>query len=259
MVNWQEHRWRYGMAAILLGMPPNGGTSLNDGASFPGRVVVGDDVVCCSGGARRADMAGEQVREAVPAGLPRARGRFRSHKRTSICRLTSRGRCAGDYVAIARLRGGGTLVEAFEEQSSRRFATHRITVERLITVFEQRRLPDESPAQVLEAARGVAAAAVLSDELGCQAVPCLEAVLTAYRQMRLMQNLRSQACAVPKATVGLLSALPAVTVALGELLGARPLAFLLGSPRGVVCLVLGGCCYAAGLAWMRALLKGSGL
>lgn len=67
------------------------------------------------------------------------------------------------------------------------------------------------------------------------------------------------ACAVPKATVGLLSALPAVTVALGELLGARPLAFLLGSPRGVVCLVLGGCCYAAGLAWMRALLKGSGL
>lgn len=86
-----------------------------------------------------------------------------------------------------------------------------------------------------------------------------EAVLTAYRQMRLMQNLRSQACAVPKATVGLLSALPAVTVALGELLGARPLAFLLGSPRGVVCLTLGGCCYAAGLAWMRALLKGSGL
>lgn len=27
--------------------------------------------------------------------------------------------------AIARLRGGGTLVEAFEEQSSRRFATQR--------------------------------------------------------------------------------------------------------------------------------------
>lgn len=73
----------------------------------PGPVVVGDDVVCCSGGARRADMAGEQVREAVSAGLPRACGRFRSHKRTSICRLTSRGRCAGDYVrhrAIARWR-----------------------------------------------------------------------------------------------------------------------------------------------------------
>ena len=223
---------------------------------------MGDDVVCCSGGARRADMAGEQVREAVSAGLPRACGRFRSHKRTSITGADDPRFLMADNgitSAIARLRGGGTLVEAFEEQSSRRFATQRITVERLITVFEQRRLPDESPAQVLEAARGVTAAAVLSDELGCQAVPCLEAVLTAYRQMRLMQNLRSQACAVPKATVGLLSALPAVTVALGELLGARPLAFLLGSPRGVVCLVLGGCCYAAGLAWMRALLKGSGL
>ena len=187
------------------------------------------------------------------------------NKSGRLYRLAYRGRAVDSAAineptsAIARLRGGGTLVEAFEEQSSRRFATQRITVERLITVFEQRRLPDESPAQVLEAARGVTAAAVLSDELGCQAVPCLEAVLTAYRQMRLMQNLRSQACAVPKATVGLLSALPAVTVALGELLGARPLAFLLGSPRGVVCLVLGGCCYAAGLAWMRALLKGSGL
>ena len=259
MVNWQEHRWRYGMAAILLGMPPNGGTSLNDGASFPGRVVVGDDVVCCSGGARRADMAGEQVREAVSAGLPRACGRFRSINEPRYAGSPRVGVAQVITSAIARLRGGGTLVEAFEEQSSRRFATQRITVERLITVFEQRRLPDESPAQVLEAARGVTAAAVLSDELGCQAVPCLEAVLTAYRQMRLMQNLRSQACAVPKATVGLLSALPAVTVALGELLGARPLAFLLGSPRGVVCLVLGGCCYAAGLAWMRALLKGSGL
>lgn len=126
------------MAAILLGMPPNGGTSLNDGASFPGRVVVGDDVVCCSGGARRADMAGEQVREAVSAGLPRRavdsaainEPRYAGSPRVGVAQVITS--------AIARLRGGGTLVEAFEEQSSRRFATQRITVERLITVFEQR-------------------------------------------------------------------------------------------------------------------------
>lgn len=200
---------------------------------------MGDDVVCCSGGARRADMAGNKSGRLYRLAY---RGRAVDSAAINEPRYADSPRVGVAQVitsAIARLRGGGTLVEAFEEQSSRRFATHRITVERLITVFEQRRLPDESPAQVLEAARGVAAAAVLSDELGCQAVPCLEAVLTAYRQMRLMQNLRSQACAVPKATVGLLSALPAVTVALGELLGARPLAFLLGSPRGVVCLVLG--------------------
>lgn len=157
--------------------------------------------------------------------------------------------------AIARMKGGGTLLESFEEQYGRRFAVPRLTATRLTALFEARRLPDESPAQIRHAALGVAAAAMLSDELGCQAAPCLEAVLSAYRQLRLTQHLTAQAFAVPKATIGLLSALPAATVALGELMGAKSLAFLLGSSRGLACLALGGCCYVAGLAWVHALMK----
>ncbi|MCC2732351.1 hypothetical protein LK486_17800, partial [Fusicatenibacter saccharivorans] len=83
------------------------------------------------------------------------------------------------------------------------------------------RLPDESRAQSVRAAMGAAAAATVSEELGCRAVPCLEAVLDVYSHMRLMQNMRAQAFAVPQATVGLLSALPAIAVVLGELMGAH--------------------------------------
>lgn len=158
--------------------------------------------------------------------------------------------------AIARMKGGGTMLEAFEEQSGGRFAIRKLTTRQLEAVFADCRLSDESRAQSGHAAAGVAAAARLSDELGCRIVPCLEAVLDAYRQMRLMQQLTAQAFAVPKATVGLLSALPAATVLLGELMGSHPMGFLLTDGRGLICLMLGGCCYIAGLAWMRALMKG---
>jgi len=157
--------------------------------------------------------------------------------------------------AIARMAGGGTLVEAFEEQFGGRFAVRRLTPQRLTDLFERRRLPDESRAQSVRAAMGAAAAATVSEELGCRAVPCLEAVLDVYSHMRLMQNMRAQAFAVPQATVGLLSALPAIAVVLGELMGAHPLLFLFGSQRGLVCLVSGGCCYVVGLVWMRALMR----
>lgn len=158
---------------------------------------------------------------------------------------------------IARLKSGGTVVEAFEEQLNGRFAVRRLTVQRLTDLFARRCLTDESHAQVMRAAVGVAAAATVSEKLGCRAVPCLEAVLGVYRQMRLMQNLKAQAFAVPKATIGLLSSLPLVAVALGELMGARPLMFLFGSQQGLACLASGGCCYAVGLIWVRCLLRDS--
>ncbi|WP_279325006.1 hypothetical protein [Bifidobacterium scaligerum] len=156
---------------------------------------------------------------------------------------------------IARMNGGGSAMEAFIEQGLRPSAVHRISESRLRALFEARRLPEETESQCTQVAVGVAGAIALSERLGCRAVPCLQAVLEAWSQMRLLHDLRAQAMAVPKATVGLLTALPAITVALGELMGARPLSFLFGSRQGLLCLVLGSCCYALGLFWMRALLK----
>ena len=157
---------------------------------------------------------------------------------------------------IARMNSGGTLLEACEEQYGRRFATREIAIHRLAAAFERRRMPDETRMQAARAARGAYAAAKVSERLGCRASPCLEVVLAGYRQMRLLQNLQSQALAVPKATVGMLSALPMVTMLLGESMGARPMEFLLGSAQGLACLLAGCCCYVIGLFWVRALLRG---
>lgn len=156
---------------------------------------------------------------------------------------------------IARLNSGGTLLEACEDMHGSRFATARLTHIRLLVMFEKIRLPDETYHQAVRVSQGVHAAAQVSERLGCRASPCLEVVLAAYRQMRLLQHAQEQALAVPKATVGLLSALPAATVALGELMGAHPLNVLLGSTRGLVCLISGGCSYAVGLLWVQALIR----
>lgn len=155
------------------------------------------------------------------------------------------------------MRGGATLEQAFARQSSVVGHTYgRLSEPRIREIIAERAQPQERGAHVAQVAADVRAAARVSELLGCPAVRCLEAVGAAYRRSRLLDDLRSQAFAVPRATVRLLTALPVVTVMLGELLGARPLAFLFGSPQGLLCLALGLCWYAGGLAWMRAMLRG---
>lgn len=155
---------------------------------------------------------------------------------------------------IARVKSGGDAVEAFEEQGGIRFATPRVTVARAATVLRRRAKDDESEADVAAAARHLAAACRLSERTGCELSRCLEAVADDQRRVRRAAELRRQTFAMPKATIRLLSALPLVTVALGELLGARPVAFLFGSPQGLSCLGLGGLWYACGMMWTRRLL-----
>ncbi|KFI96989.1 hypothetical protein [Bifidobacterium stellenboschense] len=155
---------------------------------------------------------------------------------------------------IARVKGGGDAAEAFEEQGGVRFATPRVTAARAATVLRMRATTDESEADVATAARHLAAACRLSERTGCALSHCLEAVADDQRRARRAAELKRQTFAMPKATIRLLSALPAVTVALGELLGARPVAFLFGSPQGLLCLGLGGLWYMAGLAWTHRLL-----
>lgn len=131
----------------------------------------------------------------------------------------------------------------------------RITATRLRGILAGRALPKERGSQIESVATELAAAVRLSESSGCPAVRCLEVVADSYCRARLLDDLRAQAFAVPQATVKLLSALPLITVMLGELLGAKPLSFLFGSMQGATCLGLGMCCYAAGVAWMRAMLR----
>ena len=94
------------------------------------------------------------------------------------------------------------------------------------------------------------AACQLSMALGCETSRCLAAVLASLKRQRLLNDLRRNAFAMPQATVKLLMALPLLTVLLG-----RPLAFLCGDARGLLCLGFALGCYAIGLLWIRVLLR----
>ncbi|WP_201736541.1 pilus assembly protein [Bifidobacterium xylocopae] len=155
----------------------------------------------------------------------------------------------------AYMRNGGTLVGAFEEQAGRTFATRRVSYGRVRSMLEARRMPKETVSQVSSVAYALEVSCCLSERLGCQASRCLDAVGASYRRMDRLARARGAAFAMPKATVKLLSALPVLTLVLGSLLGAHPLAFLLKPGAGSICLLLGVACYLLGLLWMRALLK----
>ncbi|MCH9276604.1 pilus assembly protein [Bifidobacterium amazonense] len=202
---------------------------------------------------------GGETAERLPA-VRRGDARGSGHRRgveSSRTKSTSRiGIAAVIAAACATLRGGGSLVQAFAEQSDRGFAVNRLTEARLRELLAARALPKETSRQINRVAAEIAVAARISDRLGCPAASCLEAVGDTYRRSRKLEDLRAQVFAVPKATIRLLSGLPAVTILLGELMGSHPIAFLLGSPQGLMCLGLGLCCYAAGLVWTRTLLRG---
>lgn len=165
-------------------------------------------------------------------------------------RLGSQGLTGMLAQAIAHVRSGGTPAQAFGIDGT------RVTAARLSAVAQQWRSPEESRQMARNVAIGIAAACRLSEELGCATARCLQAVSEAYRRVRLAEARKQQAFAVPQATSGLLSVLPVGTVLLGELMGLRPLSFLFSDSRGFTCLALGGCCYAVGLLWNRALLRG---
>ena len=75
------------------------------------------------------------------------------------------------------------------------------------------------------------------------------------KRQRLLDDLRTNAFAMPKATVKLLMALPQLTVLLGEGMGAHSLAFLVSGVKGLACLGFALCCYTFGLIWIRALMR----
>ncbi|MCT4354620.1 type II secretion system F family protein [Streptomyces sp. Je 1-79] len=81
----------------------------------------------------------------------------------------------------------------------------------------------------------------------------LEAALRDHRDQR--ERLRAQ-LAGAWATVAVLAVLPAVGLALGTALGARPLHVLLHAPVGLACLAVGSALEVAGLWWAARIVRG---
>ncbi len=157
----------------------------------------------------------------------------------------------------ASVKSGATLVGAFEELGGMPFATAELTPFRIRLVVRGRSLPKERRGQVDLLSGELYAACRLSADLGCETSHCLDVVASSLKRRRLMDDLRANVFAMPQATVKLLLALPLVTLLLGEGIGARPFAFLFGNAKGLLCLGFAACCYALGLLWVRALMKGT--
>ena len=157
--------------------------------------------------------------------------------------------------ACAHLRAGGTLDAALLGRGSRLPGEPAMLQDAITTAVSQRRLPTESAQQVHTVSSEIALAHRLSTRSGCEESRCLQAVAGTHKQASMLEELRRNAFAMPRATVKLLTLLPFATIIVEELSGAHPLGFLFGSAQGLVCLLTGGFMYVAGLAWIALLMR----
>jgi tight adherence protein B len=101
----------------------------------------------------------------------------------------------------------------------------------------------------------VAAAWSLAERHGVPLADVLVGVHDDIRwRVRFGAGVRAQ-LAGPRATAGVLTALPGLGVALGQLLGADPIGVLRGGPLGQTLLVVGLGLIAAGRAWTEQILR----
>jgi tight adherence protein B len=101
---------------------------------------------------------------------------------------------------------------------------------------------------------GLAACWRAAEQSGARLAGGLEQVAaTARAEEALARDLRTE-LAAPIATAKVLLLLPVAGLILGELLGARPVAWLLGSPAGLLCALLGLLLIAAGRVWSMRII-----
>lgn len=104
------------------------------------------------------------------------------------------------------------------------------------------------------AAGSVAAAWALAQDVGAPLADLLERLGTSMRQDADIDARIQVALAGPQATVRLLGVLPLVGVALGQLVGARPLHVLLGTSAGRLSGLTGLCLAALAHLWTMRLV-----
>lgn len=112
----------------------------------------------------------------------------------------------------------------------------------------------EADARLLPLLRQVAACWRLGGTAGASLGPSIARLATAARQGEELQAVLAAELASPRATMRMLSLLPLIGIALGVLLGADPLGWLLRTPAGWACLVAGLALNAVGAWWSHRLV-----
>ena len=113
---------------------------------------------------------------------------------------------------------------------------------------------DRVPAQERPAWRALAAAWRVATDAGAPLAPSLRAFASSLRALADAQREITVALSGPVATARLVTALPAVGIVFGMLLGFNTLGVLVGTPAGGVCLAVGVALMLVAWAWNRRLV-----
>lgn len=155
---------------------------------------------------------------------------------------------AAEVIAAADPALGGTATaRATPTVGVRSRASPRAPVSRLRWPWRR----DESSAAEVAAA---VAACRLAARTGAPLAEVIDVVVAGVAEAADAEEARRTALAGPRATARLLAWLPAGGIALGTVLGADPVAVLLGGGVGGLCLVGGGALFLLGNRWVRAIV-----
>lgn len=95
----------------------------------------------------------------------------------------------------------------------------------------------------------------VSSSSGAPMAPALEEVASGLASDESLRSVVSAELAAPRSTGKVMAVLPLVGVALGYLLGGRPLAWLVAGPVGWACLLAGLLLAAGGVLWIERLAR----
>ena len=105
--------------------------------------------------------------------------------------------------------------------------------------------------------RAVRAVWAVSERSGAPAAAVLDRVEQDLRARAAQHREIAAQLAGARSTAGLLALLPLLGIGLGAAMGARPLAVLLGQPRGQLALVVGVALEALGVLWTARIVTGA--
>ncbi|WP_433249655.1 type II secretion system F family protein [Streptosporangium sp. CA-135522] len=183
-------------------------------------------------------------------------GRSRPSRRTAAWRAASIELCQG---LAAELAAGRTAGEALARAVSAAEFPDPVALRPLIAAARDggdvpAALLAAAPEQGGEAFRGLAACWQASVTVGAALSVLVDRVTGSLREAQAHRQDVTAQLAGPRATARLLAGLPVLGLLMAMGLGMRPLHFLLGSPAGLVCLVVGLGLDGCGLWWTHRLI-----
>ncbi len=116
-------------------------------------------------------------------------------------------------------------------------------------------IPARARRDVDRALAALAASWAVHERTGAPVAGLLDTLAQSLRDANEAALARSAALAAPVATARVLAGLPVLGLVLGQVVGARPLAVLVGTAAGRVSAVVGLVCVVLGVVWTRHLLR----